>query len=61
MMPNESRPPPYQTLLAAAAGGFLGVVAASALMGDGDNANDQAANDAAETKTEVVEVVVAER
>jgi len=59
-MANESRPPPYQTLLAAAAGGFLGVVAASALMGDGDH-NGQAATDAAETKTEAVEVVVAER
>jgi len=48
--PSEP-PPPSHTLLAAAAGGFggalLGVVAASIMMGDGDN-DSQAANATAE-------------
>ena len=46
-MPGPTEPPPSQTLLAAAGGGFLGavvgVVAAGALMGDGDNGDGQAA------------------
>jgi len=46
-MPDPIEPPPAQTLLAAAGGGFLGavvgVVAATTLMGDGDNGDGQAA------------------
>lgn len=51
-MPEASEPPPpSQTFLAAAAGGFggaiLGVVAATAMMGNGDS-EAQAANATAE-------------
>ena len=45
-MPEPSEPPPSQTLLAAASGGFggaiLGVVAATIMMGDGDNDTKEA-------------------
>lgn len=47
-MPDSSEPPPSQTLLAAAGGAFggalLGVAAATMLMGDGDNGEQNAAN-----------------
>lgn len=47
-MPGPNEPPPASvTLLAAAGGGFLGavagVVAATTMMGDGDNGDGQAA------------------
>ncbi len=62
-MPEPSQPPPGKTLIAAAAGGFggalLGVVAASALMSDGDSGETQAAVDAQETTVEIVETQVA--
>lgn len=61
-MPDESAPPPSRTAIAAAAGGFggavLGVIAATALMGDGDGGNGQAAVDPIDQQGEVV---VAER
>ena len=64
-MPEENKPPPMQTLLAAAAGGFggavLGVVAATTMMGDGDNGDGQAALEADKSPTEIVETSVASR
>ena len=61
-MPDESAPPPMKVATAAAAGGFggavLGVIAATALMGNGDGGDSQAAVDPADQRGEVV---VAER
>ena len=61
-MPDESAPPPSTLALAAGAGGFggaiLGVIAATALIGDGDNGDSQAAVDPMDQQGEVV---VAER
>lgn len=58
-MADASQPPPSKTFAAAAAGGFggavLGVVAATTLMGDGDNTDPQAA--AEPTETQKVEMV----
>ncbi len=60
-MADASTPPPGRTLLAAAAGGFggaiLGVVAATTLMGDGNDGNGQAAIEAAPDKEVAVAVV----
>ncbi|MDJ0710896.1 MAG: hypothetical protein QNJ14_10915 [Woeseiaceae bacterium] len=57
-MAETEQPPPSQTLLAAAAGGFggavLGVIAATAMMGDGSDSNSQAAVSGQETPVEVV-------
>ena len=53
-MADASQPPPSRTFVAAAAGGFggaiLGVVAATTLMGDGDNGDSQAAVEGRETQ-----------
>ena len=57
-MPETNDPPPGRTLLAAAAGGFggavLGVIAATAMIGDGDHTNGQAAVNGQETPVAVV-------
>ncbi len=62
-MPEPSQPPPGKTLLAAAGGGFggavLGVVAATALMGNGDDGNGQSAVDMAKNTVEIEETRVA--
>lgn len=64
-MPEPSQPPPEKTLIAAAVGGFggalLGVIAATAIMGDGDDGESQAALDAQKTSVEIVETAVASR
>ena len=62
-MPEGSRPPLGATAVAAAAGGFggavLGVIAATALMGNGDDNNGQSAVDMAKNSVEVTETRVA--
>ena len=62
-MADASTPPPSRTLLAAAAGGFggalLGVLAATTLMGDGDNGDTQSALQP--VSEPAAEVAVAER
>ena len=62
-MPEPLEPPPRQTLLAAAGGGFIGavvgVIAATSMMGDGDNGNSQSALDPQQNTVEVVETKVA--
>jgi hypothetical protein len=64
-MAEANKPPPYQTLLAAAAGGFggalLGVVAATNMMGDGDNGSSNADPQIGMNDVEVVETKVASR
>lgn len=60
--PTPTEPPPSQLalLLSAAVGGFggavLGVIAATTMMGDGDNGDEQAAIESAP----VAEIVVAD-
>lgn len=64
-MAEPNQPPPLKTFIAAAAGGFggavLGVVAATTMMGDGDNGDNQAALEAEKNPVEVVETNVASR
>lgn len=64
-MAEANKPPPYQTLVAAAAGGFggaiLGVVAATTMMGEGDNGNSNATPQTGKNNVEVVETNAALR
>lgn len=64
-MPEPNQPPPGQTLLAAAAGAFggavVGVIAATALMGNGDSNDGQAAAHGQETPVAVEETELASR
>ncbi len=64
-MPEPNEPPPRNTLFAAAAGGFIGavagVVAATALTGDGDTGETQMDVGVQQDRVEVVEERVAAR
>ncbi len=64
-MAQPEEPPPSKTLLAAAAGAFggavVGVIAATALMGNGDDGENAASVNGQETPVAVEETELASR